>query len=243
MAHGNGVAEMRALHGVIAVRLLLDDKRDAEESVTRVRAMLDLDADPNAVAEALGADPLLRPLVADAPGRRVPGAADGEEIAIRAVLGQQVSLAGAATLAGRLVAAYGEPLANPVGGVTHAWPAADVLADASDQVLAMPASRQRAIRGLAAALASGDVVLDADADRRSTEDRLLALPGIGPWTAGYIRMRALHDTDAFLASDLGVKHALARLGLDSRPAAAELISLAWRPYRAYALQHLWAVAA
>jgi AraC family transcriptional regulator, regulatory protein of adaptative response / DNA-3-methyladenine glycosylase II len=130
-----------------------------------------------------------------------------------------------------------------VGGVTHAWPAADVLADASDQALAMPASRQRAIRGLAAALASGNVTLDADADRRSTEDRLLALPGIGPWTAGYIRMRALHDTDAFLASDLGVKHALDRLGLDSRPATAELISLAWRPYRAYALQHLWAVAA
>ena len=243
LAHGNGVAEMRALDGVIAVRLLLDDPRDEEDSVTRVRAMLDLDAHPDAISEALGADPLLGPLVTDSPGRRVPGAVDGEEIAIRAVLGQQVSLAGAATLAGRLVAAYGEPLANPVGGVTHAWPAADVLANASDQVLAMPASRQRAIRGLAEALASGELVLDVDADRRSTEDRLLALPGIGPWTAGYIRMRALHDTDAFLASDLGVKHALDRLGLDSRPAAAELISLAWRPYRAYALQHLWAVAA
>jgi AraC family transcriptional regulator of adaptative response / DNA-3-methyladenine glycosylase II len=87
------------------------------------------------------------------------------------------------------------------------------------------------------------VVLDPDGDRRATEDRLLALPGIGPWTAGYIGMRALHDNDAFLASDLGVKHALDRLGLDSRPAAAELISLAWRPYRAYALQHLWAVTA
>ena len=243
LAHGNGVAEMRALDGVIAVRLRLDDPRDEAESVSRVRAMLDLDADPQAIAEALGADPLLGPFVTDAPGRRVPGAADAEEIAIRAVLGQQVSLAGAATLAGRLVAAHGEPLANPVGSVTHAWPAADALAHASDQVLAMPASRRRAIRGLAAALASGQVVLDADADRRATEDRLLALPGIGPWTAGYIRMRALHDTDAFLASDLGVKHALDRLGLDSRPAAAELISLAWRPYRAYALQHLWAVAA
>jgi AraC family transcriptional regulator, regulatory protein of adaptative response / DNA-3-methyladenine glycosylase II len=267
LAHGNGVVELRPLDGVIAARFLLDDARDEDDLVTRVRAMLDLDADPARVADALSADPVMRPLVDAAPGRRVPGAADGDEIAIRAVLGQQVSLAGAATLAGRLVAAYGEPLANPVGGVTHAWPAAGVLADAArgpdarrgaadrrvtarrgteaadGSPWAMPASRIRAIGALAEALASGEVVLDADADRSATEDRLLALPGIGPWTASYIRMRALHDYDAFLASDLGVKHALDRLGLDSRPAAAELISLAWRPYRAYALQHLWAVTA
>jgi AraC family transcriptional regulator of adaptative response / DNA-3-methyladenine glycosylase II len=218
--------------------------------------MLDLDADPAEVAAALAVDPVMRSLVERAPGRRVPGAADGDEIAVRAVLGQQVSLAGAATLAGRLVAAYGEPLADPVGSVTHVWPTADVLAteatdasrDGSAQPRegspwAMPASRRRAIGALAAALASGDVMLGPDADRRATEDRLLALPGIGPWTASYIGMRALHDSDAFLASDLGVKHALDRLGLDSRPAAAEQLSLAWRPYRAYALQHLWAVTA
>jgi AraC family transcriptional regulator of adaptative response / DNA-3-methyladenine glycosylase II len=276
LAHGNGVVELRPLDGVIAARVLLDDPRDEDDLVTRVRAMLDLDADPARVADALSADPVMRPLVEAAPGRRVPGAADGDEIAIRAVLGQQVSLAGAATLAGRLVAAYGEPLANPVGGVTHAWPAAGVLAeaalgrdarrgaaarragarrgadggedqrrgrDANGSPWAMPTSRIRAIGALAEALASGEVVLDADADRSVTEDRLLALPGIGPWTASYIRMCALYDYDAFLASDLGVKHALDRLGLDSRPAAAELISLAWRPYRAYALQHLWAVTA
>jgi AraC family transcriptional regulator of adaptative response / DNA-3-methyladenine glycosylase II len=149
-----------------------------------------------------------------------------------------------------------------VGGVTHAWPAADALAgadagarpdpDARHSLVrsgaaargpwAMPASRIRAIRGLAAALASGELALDPDADRRATEDRLLALPGIGPWTASYIAMRALHDIDAFLPSDLGVKHALDRLGLDSRPAAARALSENWRPYRAYALQHLWAVA-
>jgi AraC family transcriptional regulator of adaptative response / DNA-3-methyladenine glycosylase II len=240
LTHGHGVAEIRALDDRIAVRLHLDDSRDEEESVTRVRAMLDLDANPAEVAEALCVDPLMRELVAKAPGRRVPGAADGEEIAVRAVLGQRVSLGGAATLAGRLVQAYGAPLANPVGGVTHAFPTSSSLA-ASDDAWAMPASRIRAIRGLAGALASGDVVLHPDADRRETEDRLLALPGIGPWTASYIAMRALHDVDAFLPSDLGVKHALDRLGLDSRPPAAELISLAWRPYRAYALQHLWAV--
>ena len=240
LAHGNGVVEIRPLSDRIALRLHLDDGRDEAESVTRVRAMLDLDADPAAIAEALGADPLMLPLVEAAPGRRVPGAADREEIAIRAVLGQQVSLAGAATLAGRLVAAHGEPLAKPVGGVTHTWPVAEALTGAE---LAGPASRRRAIHGLAAALASGELVLDPDGDRRAIEDQLLALPGIGPWTAGYIAMRALHDNDAFLPSDLGVKHALDRLGLDSRPAAAELTSLAWRPYRAYALQHLWAVTA
>jgi AraC family transcriptional regulator of adaptative response / DNA-3-methyladenine glycosylase II len=265
LARGHGVAEIRPLDDRIAVRLHLDDSRDEAEAVTRVRAMLDLDAHPGEVADALCVDPLMRALVAKAPGRRVPGAADGEEIAIRAVLGQQVSLAGAATLAGRLVAAYGEPLAKPLGSVTHAWPAADALAAGADArgsdargsdargsdarrsaaaagAWAMPASRIRAIHGLASALASGDLVLHREADRRETEDRLLALPGIGPWTASYISMRALHDADAFLPSDLGVKHALDRLGLDSRPSAAELISLAWRPYRAYALQHLWAVA-
>jgi AraC family transcriptional regulator of adaptative response / DNA-3-methyladenine glycosylase II len=145
------------------------------------------------------------------------------------------------------VAAYGEPLRRPIGAVTHAWPDPAILADAvradaGADPWAMPASRQRAICGLAAALASGELVLDPDADRRTTEDRLLALPGIGPWTAGYISMRALRDPDAFLASDLGVRHALDRLGLDSRPAAAEALSQSWRPYRAYALQHLWAVA-
>jgi AraC family transcriptional regulator, regulatory protein of adaptative response / DNA-3-methyladenine glycosylase II len=253
LEHGNGVVEIRPLDGRIGLRLHLDDPRDEDEAVTRVRAMLDLAADPDEIADALCMDPLMRPLVEAEPGRRVPGAADAHEIAIRAVLGQQVSLAGAATLAGRLAAAYGEPLANPVGGVTHAWPGADALAAAdpdarvSDEQRrgpwAMPASRVRSIRALAQAFASGELVLDPDADRRATEDRLLALPGIGPWTASYIAMRALRNTDAFLPSDLGVKHALDRLGLDSRPAAAEAISQSWRPYRAYALQHLWAVTA
>jgi AraC family transcriptional regulator, regulatory protein of adaptative response / DNA-3-methyladenine glycosylase II len=241
LPHGFGVVELRSLGDRVAVRMRLDDARDEGATIARVRAMLDLDADPGLIGATLSRDKLMRRLVKKAPGRRVPGCADADEIAIRAVLGQQVSLAGAATLAGRLVEAYGEPLANPVGAVTHVFPSVGSLAQSTGE-WSMPASRQRAIRGLATALASGDVALHPDADRRETEDRLLALPGIGPWTASYISMRALRDTDAFLASDLGVKHALDRLGLDSRPAAAEALSQNWRPYRAYALQHLWAVA-
>jgi AraC family transcriptional regulator, regulatory protein of adaptative response / DNA-3-methyladenine glycosylase II len=245
LRRGLGVVEMRSLGDRVAARFWLDDSRDEAEAVARVRAMLDLDADPGEIADALGRDRLMRRLVAKAPGRRVPGCADPDEIAIRAVLGQQVSLAGAATLAGRLVAAHGEPLRNPVGAVTHAFPSAEALAAHSSRMdrksWPMPASRRRAIAGLAEALASGDLALAPDADRRETEDRLLALPGIGPWTASYISMRALRDPDAFLASDLGVRHALDRLGLDSRPRAAEALSQSWRPYRAYALQHLWAV--
>lgn len=255
LRRGLGIAEMRSLGDRIGVRLWLDDRRDERAALGRVRAMLDLDADPSAISDALRRDALMRPLVDAAPGRRVPGCADGSEIAIRAVLGQQVSLAGAAALAGRLVAAYGEPLRNPIGRVTHAFPEAEALAEAAATDPAtdgvhgdapspwtMPASRRRAVQALASALAAADLVLDPDGDRRLIEDRLLALPGIGPWTASYISMRALRDPDAFLASDLGVRRALDRLGLDSRPAAAEALSQSWRPYRAYALQHLWAVA-
>jgi AraC family transcriptional regulator of adaptative response / DNA-3-methyladenine glycosylase II len=170
----------------------------------------------------------------------VPGHVDGHELAVRAVLGQQVSLAGAATLAGRLVARYGAPLDRPVGGVTHLFPSAAALAAADPAALAMPAARRTAVLGLASALARGDLDLDAGADREETRRRLLSLPGIGPWTADYVAMRGLRDPDAFLATDLGVRHALDRLGQDGRPAGAARIAERWRPYRAYAVQHLWA---
>jgi AraC family transcriptional regulator of adaptative response / DNA-3-methyladenine glycosylase II len=235
LPRGFGVAELRAVDERLVARLWLDDPRDRDAAVVRLRSLLDLDADPGAILDALGGDELVGPLVQAAPGRRLPGAVDPHEIAFRAVLGQQVSLSGAATVAGRLVAAHGEELRRPLGGVTHAFPTTAALAEADPSDWAMPGSRRRALQGLADALASGRIDLH---DR----SELLALPGIGPWTASYIAMRALHDTDAFLATDLGVKHALDRLGRDSRPAAAELQSQAWRPYRAYALQHLWAAA-
>src|SRR5262249_48206971 len=140
----------------------------------------------------------------------------------RAVLGQQISLAAAATHAGRMVFAAGEPLRDPRGAVTHAWPSPPAIAELPDEVLAFPRSRQRTIRALAAALADGTPI---------TPEALLPLPGIGPWTATYIAMRAGRDADAFLPTDLGVKHALAKLpGADPER---------WRPYRAYATLHLW----
>ena len=169
----------------------------------RSRALLDLDSDPLSVIEALGDDALLGGLVRNVPGRRVAGHVDGHELAVRAVLGQQVSLRGASTLAGRLVTAYGRPLVRPIGGVTHLFPSADALADADPATLAMPLARRHALLVLAGALARDEVVLDAGADREDARRRLLALPGIGPWTTEYIAMRALRDPDAFLPSDLG----------------------------------------
>ncbi|MGI8429129.1 MAG: AlkA N-terminal domain-containing protein [Solirubrobacteraceae bacterium] len=240
LPYGAGTVELRPAHGHVRARFWLEDLRDLAAAVQRSRALLDLDSDPQAIVDALGSDTLIGPLVCAVPGRRVAGHVDGHELAARAVLGQQVSLAGAATLAGRLVIAYGEPLKRSLGAVTHLFPSAEVLAQADPLGLSMPTARARALAGLCAALASDEIALDGGADREETRLRLLALPGIGPWTVGYIAMRALRDPDAFLPTDLGVRHALEQLGQDGRPAAAERLAERWRPYRAYALQHLWA---
>jgi AraC family transcriptional regulator of adaptative response / DNA-3-methyladenine glycosylase II len=165
---------------------------------------------------------------------------DPHELAIRAVLGQQVSVLGARTLAARLLASCGEPLRRPLGTVTHAFPTAQALAASDPEQLAMPRARRRALLSLAGALASGELALDVGAERAQARRRLSALVGVGPWTCEYIAMRALRDPDAFLASDLGVRHALERLGHDGRPAAAARVAERWRPYRAYAVAHLWA---
>jgi AraC family transcriptional regulator of adaptative response / DNA-3-methyladenine glycosylase II len=173
---------------------------------------------------------------------------DGHELALRAVLGQQVSVAAARRLGARLVTAYGKPLSRPDGPLTHCFPSAETLAAADPAALPMPRSRGRALTGLATALASGELELDPGAERDQAEAILLALPGIGPWTASYIRMRALSDPDAFLPGDVGVLDALRRLGAvpggpggrarASRSAAA--LAEGWRPWRSYAVHHLWA---
>jgi AraC family transcriptional regulator of adaptative response / DNA-3-methyladenine glycosylase II len=227
---GPGVVALTPGPSYVRCVLRLHDLADLPVAVERCRRLLDLDADPLAVADALGADPVLGPLVAKRPGLRVPGAVDGAEIAVRAVLGQQVSVAAARTAAGRLTAAYGTPLASPDGTLTHLFPVPDALAGAD---VPGPAKRAAALRGLCAALADGALDLDRGTDRTAAYDALVALPGIGPWTASYVALRALGDPDAFLPTDLGVRRALAALGTDV--GAAE----AWRPWRSYALLHLW----
>lgn len=237
---GTGVVELRPADGHIHARYWLADLRDLGAAIQRSRALLDLDSDPHSVTDALGHEELLAPLVRATPGRRVPGHVEPHELAIRAVLGQQVSLRGAATLAARLLERHGERLERPLGGVTHVFPSVAALATADLSRVAMPAVRRRALRALITALAHGEIVLDAGSEREEARRRLLALPGIGPWTSEYIAMRALRDPDAFLPGDLGVRHALEQLGHDGRPAAATSISQRWRPYRAYAVQYLWA---
>ena len=204
-----------------------------EEPTPLARAVFDLDRDMRPVVELLGGDPVIGHLVRASPDRRVPGTVDPHEIAFRAVLGQQVSVAGARALAARLARDHGERLEEPSGTVTHLFPSAAALAQADPESLPMPRSRGRALVGLARALGEGEV--DLDGDPAAAREALLALPGIGPWTVEYVAMRALRDPDAFPAGDLGIRHALEKLGAGIE--AAER----WRPWRAYAVMHLWSV--
>jgi AraC family transcriptional regulator of adaptative response / DNA-3-methyladenine glycosylase II len=211
LARGAGVVTLAPVDGAMHVEFDLDDPRDEDEAVAQLVGLLDLDAPADAIADILGRDPVL----GFSPGLRVPGG-EGYEIAVRAVLTQQISVRAACTHAARLVAAAGEPLSRPRGTITHLFPTAEAIAGAPDEAFAMPARRRDTLRSLAGA----------------PLDDLISLPGIGPWTQAYVAMRALRDRDAWLPTDLGVRHALERLGHDRG-------SDAWRPYRAYAVIHLW----
>jgi AraC family transcriptional regulator, regulatory protein of adaptative response / DNA-3-methyladenine glycosylase II len=238
LSRGAGVVEAGFDEDAVRCRLWLDDGRDADEAAERCRRLLGLDADPAPVAAALGDDALIGPLVAAAPGLRVPGAVDGAELAVRAVLGQQVSVAAARTAAGRLVASFGEAV-KPRGGVVALFPSPATLAVLDPASLPMPRARAGALVGLCRAVAAGELRLDPGADRDEALRTLLALPGIGPWTAGYVAMRALGDPDVFLVEDLGVRHALVRLGGPSDQREARALARAWVPWRSYASQYLW----
>ena len=246
LPNGSGLLSLRPLSSHVECDLELSDLRDVGVAVQRCRRLLDLDADPVAISDFLGADPVLGPLARACPGRRSLGHVDGDELAIRALLGQQVSVAAARTLGGRLAASYGKPLAASSGSLTHLFPDAATIAAADPSTLPMPRSRGHALVGLAAALAVGDVPLHPGADRDQSTARLLALPGIGPWTASYIRMRALSDPDVFLPGDAGVLRALRRLGAGGEAGVAVGRSAgldtarAWQPWRSYAVHHLWA---
>ncbi len=184
--------------------------------------------------------PALAPHVDKHPGRRVPRTVDGAEFAVRAVLGQQVSTAAARTHAGRLVRAHGEPVTDPEGGLTHLFPAPAAIAGVDPSSLAFPRRRRATLTTLAAALAAGEIDLGTGSDWGRARARLATLPGIGPWTVETIAMRALGDPDAFTATDLGVRRAAGHLGLPTTPAALIRHAAAWRPWRAYAVQYLWA---
>jgi AraC family transcriptional regulator of adaptative response / DNA-3-methyladenine glycosylase II len=244
LEHGTGIVAIRPpspddTAGYLACSLSLTDLRDLTTAIARSRRLLDLDADPVAVDEALSDDPHLAPLVRAVPGRRVPRTVDPREMAIRAVLGQQVSTAAARTHAARLVVAHGTPIADAAGGLTALFPDVTALAGLDPSTLALPESRKRTLLGLVAALADGTVDLGPGSDWDEARRRLSALPGIGPWTVETVAMRALGDPDAFLVGDLGVRAAAGKLGLPSTPAALERHSRRWSPWRSYAVQHLW----
>jgi AraC family transcriptional regulator, regulatory protein of adaptative response / DNA-3-methyladenine glycosylase II len=199
----------------------------------RARLVLGLDQDTERIDAALAADALLAPLVEARPGLRVPGAWDGFELAVRAVLGQQVSVAAGRRLGEALLAAYGEPLRTPSGGLTRLFPRAERLAEEALGELGTPDSRRDTVRAVSAALADGAVRLDPGADRDEAEKSLLGLRGVGPWTAGYVRMRALSDPDVLLTADVAVRAGMRATG------AAAVDSEAWRPWRSYAMHHFW----
>jgi len=243
LPHGAGVVRIHLADrpaGYVPCRFTLADARDLAPALERTRRLLDADCDPIAVDEQLGGDRHLAPLVRHRPGLRVPGHVDGVELAARAVLGQQVSVSGARTLAGRLVAELGAPL--DLAGehrVTRLFPTAQALAGIDPERLAMPRARGRALASVARALADGAVALDRSADRAEVRAALLALPGIGPWTADYVALRVLGDPDVFLPTDVGVRHAAERLGVEDVNGRSQR----WRPWRSYALLHLWSALA
>ena len=239
---------LNGVHGTVSVWLGTVDALEAEldfpdpaavpEIVIRLRRMFDLDADLTLIQGHLANDPLLARLIAERAGLRIPGAWDGLELAFRAVLGQQITVAAAIRLAGKLVAQHGAPLASTVPGLTRVFPEADVLAAADLAALGMPKSRGRTLSGVAQALLDDPWLFEPD--REGGVARLLELHGIGEWTAQYVALRQLRDLDGFPHGDVGLLRALQVLE-GVRPTARDLSlrAEAWRPYRGYAAQLLW----
>jgi len=240
LPNGPGLATLRPGPEFIACQLALTDLRDLAMAISRCRRLLDLDADPVAIGAQLREDPLLAPLIDKAPGRRVPRTVDAAELAVRAVIGQQVSTAAARTHGARLAQRLGEPVDDPVGGLTRLFPDMAVLADTDMAALAMPTVRRESVAALARSVASGALDLGAGADWHLARSVLATVPGVGPWTIELVAMRGLGDPDAFTPTDLGVRRAAASLGLPASPAALTRRAERWRPWRAYAVQYLWA---
>lgn len=248
LPHGPGyvAAEFDSAHdgqAALTVRLALADLRDVAAAVARCREIFDLDADPVTIGDDFESDAVVGPLVRARPGLRVPGCADGFELAVRAVLGQQVSLAAARTFGTRLASSFGEPLttvATPDLAQPYLFPTPDALAAADLVSIGLTKRRAATIRALAEAVCTSELVLDRGTDRADCVAAMLTLPGVGPWTAGYVAMRALGDPDVFLPTDLGLLEAARLSGVADSPRTLEDRARRWRPWRSYAAMHLWA---
>jgi AraC family transcriptional regulator of adaptative response / DNA-3-methyladenine glycosylase II len=223
----------------LELRVAVAPGADLLRAVERVRRIFDLDADPLAIGEALEANPMLRAHLGERPGLRVPGAWCAFELGVRAILGQQVSVRGASTLAGRLVREFGKPVAGAPGGLSHLFPSPAQLADCDVASIGLPRARAAAIRGFAGAIANGELVLDGARGLDDAVARLAELPGIGAWTAQYIAMRALGEPDAFPAGDLALRKALASGDAPISAVQAERAAEEFRPWRSYAAMALW----
>jgi AraC family transcriptional regulator of adaptative response / DNA-3-methyladenine glycosylase II len=244
LPHGSATVSLRPEARWVSATLRLQDVRDLAPAVARCRRLMDLDADPDAVDATLGEDPALAAMVAAEPGVRVPRSVDGFEIAVRAIVGQQVSVAGARTTLGRLVRASSSSSEAPAfSGAPEsslvAFPSAAVVADLPDKAFGMPVARRETIRALASLVADGKIDLEPGADREETVAHLREVPGIGAWTAGYVAMRAIGDPDVFLPTDVAVRRGAAAVGLPSTPSALQTHAERWRPWRSYALIRLW----
>ncbi|MFG3705273.1 AlkA N-terminal domain-containing protein [Micromonospora sp. NPDC047670] len=245
LPHGAGEVTLTPADGHVTATLRLTDMRDLAPAVARCRRLFDLDADPTAVDGTLAADPALAGAVAAEPGIRLPRSVDGFEMALRAIVGQQVSVRSARTTLTRLLNHLRPPttdVPDEPGPWLTGFPTAEEVLGVPDEVFGMPAGRRETIRALAGAVADGSVDLAPGGDREETVRRLLALPGIGPWTAGYVAMRALGDPDVLLPTDLAVRRGAAALGLPDDPKTLGAYADRWRPWRSYAVIRLWRAA-
>jgi AraC family transcriptional regulator of adaptative response / DNA-3-methyladenine glycosylase II len=242
LSHGPGTAWLKPADGHIDCVVKLADMRDLGSAVSRLRRLLDLDADPGAVDELLSSDLVLAPLVAATPGIRLPGSVDGAEIVTRALIGQQISVAAARTALSALTAALGEPVEAPEGGLTYLFPTPAAIASRGAEVLRGPRRRIDTIIAVNEALAEGTLDVHVGADPNELSESLQAFAGVGPWTAGYVQMRVLGATDVLLTTDIALRNGASALGILSDVDGLALRGRAWRPWRSYAGMHLWRAA-
>ena len=240
LPNSTGTAWLTPADGYLDCTLNLTDMRDLGSAVARLRRLFDLDADPGAVAEVLGADPLLAPSVAANPGLRLPGSVDGAEIVTRALIGQQITVAAARRALSSLTDALGTPLSTPDGSLTTLFPTPAEIAARGAEVLRGPRRRIDTVLTVNAALAAGDLDVHVGADPEELSSALQRFSGVGPWTAGYVLMRVLGSPDVLLTTDVALRKGAVNLGLPSTPDGIAEHGAAWRPWRSYAGMHLWA---